>query len=263
MATASSSFGDRTISIGRIFERSFSTIAHNPLVVLGLALVIGAIPGLLMTYVLLSAGIGATGGDFSSAFGAGVLIAMFLSMIVSLAISAVVQGALTRATVAESEGHRASFGECIAVGLRFFLPLIGVGIVTGVGVMLGLLLLVVPGVILALMWCVAAPVLVVEREGVFAALRRSRELGSGARWKILGLFLVLVFGYWLLSIVLGFLGLQTSSTTDAFSLGNMLASVVLGTLFNAVWGTMQPALYIELRRWKEGDSVEALRNVFA
>ena len=34
--------------------------------------------------------------------------------IIAVVIGAIVQGALTRATVADNEGHRATFGECIA-----------------------------------------------------------------------------------------------------------------------------------------------------
>ncbi len=253
------------MSIGRVFERSFSTIAHNPIVVLGLALVIGTIPGLLVAYLFLSVGLGTPQADISSGMIAGLMTAMFLSMVVSLAIGAVVQGALTRATVAESEGHRASFGECLSIGLRFFLPQNALGIIVGIGVVLGLILLIVPGIILLLMLSVAAPAVVVERDGVFAALRRSAELTKGARWKILGLFLVVVAGYWLISLILGFVGLESAVTpeTAGFSASSLVGGTLLGTLFNAVWGTVQPALYIELRQWKEGASVEALRDVFA
>jgi hypothetical protein len=116
------------------------------------------------------------------------------------------------------------------------------------------------------MWAVAAPAVVVERDGVFNALGRSRELTKGARWKILGLFLLLGVSYWLLSIVLGFVGLEAYGASDAttgLSVGNLVGSFVLGTIFNAFWGTIQPSLYVELRHWKEGDSVEALARVFA
>jgi hypothetical protein len=259
-------FDDRGMSIGRVFERAFSTIKHNPLVVLGLALLLGAVPALLMTYLLASLGLGASTGGLGSTAVTGLVGAMFASMIVGLVISAIVQGALTRATVAESEGQTATFGECLSVGLRFFLPLIGVGIVFAFGVFFGMLLLIVPGVILLLMWAVAAPAVVVERDGVFKALSRSRELTRGARWKIFGLFLLLGVLYWLLSIVFGLVGLQAYGEPGAASnlaVGNLVGSVVLGTIFNAFWGTIQPSLYVELRHWKEGDSVEELARVFA
>jgi hypothetical protein len=39
--------------------------------------------------------------------------------------------------------------------------------------------------------------------------------------------------------------------------------MVVGTLFNMIWGTVQPSLYIELRQWKEGGSIENLEQIFA
>ena len=84
---------------------------------------------------------------------------------------------------------------------------------------------------------------------------RSAELTKGSRWKILGLFLVLLVIYWLLTAILGLIGLDTygaASAETAFTVTNLLGSVVAGTVFNALWGTIQPSLYVELRQAKEG-----------
>lgn len=268
MASAVHSLDERRMSVGRVFQRAFATMAHNPLVVLGLALVIGAIPGLMMTYLFgtfVFRGVG-SGATASAGTMAALSVAGIVSFMMSLVISAIVQGALTRATIAESEGLKASFGESLSAGLRVILPLIGVGLIFGFGVALGMLLLIVPGVILLCMWAVAAPVVVVERCGVFEALGRSRELTKGVRWKILGVFLVLAVLYWVMATVLGLTGLTAYGMADAsngIAFSSMLGSIVLGTIFNVLWGTVQPSLYIELRHWKQGDNVEALQNVFA
>ena len=69
-----------------------------------------------------------------------------------------------------------------AVGqlLRAATPVIGqlilVGIVAGIGIVIGFVLIIVPGLILLTIWSVAAPVVVLERPGGLRALRRSREL---------------------------------------------------------------------------------------
>ncbi|WP_231462873.1 hypothetical protein [Sphingomonas sp. URHD0057] len=196
----------------------------------------------------------------------GFFAAVMLSTLISLIIATLVQAALTRATVAANEGRRATFGESLSSALGVVAPLIGLSILFSLGVGLGFVLLLVPGFILLTMWAVAVPALVIERTGVFAAFGRSAELTKGARWKIFGLFLVLGVAYWLLSIVFGLVGLATynpATATSGISVANVIGSVVLGTVFNTLWGTLQPSLYVELRQWKEGSSVDNLEAVFA
>ena len=48
---------------------------------------------------------------------------------------------LGRGNVSYDEpGRRASFGECLATGLRYMLPVLGIGILFGIAVGLGLIL---------------------------------------------------------------------------------------------------------------------------
>lgn len=265
MATAAPVFEDRRMSIGRVFQRAFSTIAHNPVVVLGLALVLGGLPSALVSYLTRSftgpnAAVLANGGQ--TRFWSVILF----SWVVAVVIAAIVQGALTRATVAENEGRRASFADCIAAGLRVLLPLIAIGLIFGFAMGLGFVLLVIPGIFVMIIWSVAAPAEVVEREGIMMALSRSAELTKGSRWRILGLFLVLLVIYILVFIMLGFVGLSSfraGAATGEFGLVNLIASVVSAMVMNLLWGTIQPSLYIELRQAKEGSSVESLEAVFA
>ena len=267
MATSAPVASDRTVSIGRVLERALTAVRTNPGVIFGLALLIGAVPGLVITYLFVRMGLGSPDAMTSGAISPSAIIGPILIMsLISVVISALVQGALTRATVVASEGGKVSFGDSLSTGLSVALPLIGLAIVSGIGIMLGMILLVVPGIILALMWSVAVPALVVERVGVFEALRRSSALTKGAKWKILGLALVIIVAYWLVSIVLGMVGLAGYSPANAaagVSLSGIIAGIVLGTILNTAWGTIQPSLYVELHQWKEGTDVQSLRQVFA
>jgi len=146
------------------------------------------------------------------------------------------------------------------------LPLIGLTILFALGIGIGFMLLIIPGFILLLMWAVAVPALVIERDGVASAFRRSAELTKGARWKILGLFLLLAAIYWLLSTLVGLVGLGMYNAQNVGSdlpIANLVGSVIVGTIFNMLWGTIQPSLYVELRQWKEGHDVDNLERVFA
>jgi hypothetical protein len=253
------------MSIGRVFGRAFSTIKHNPLVVLGVALTVVAIPTAAMTYVSSAAAMSIESDTMTGVGGVGFMAVMALSWVVSLLIGAIAQGALTAATVAESEGRRASFGESFSAAFPVLLPLIGVGLLYALGVAVGFILLIVPGIILMLMWAVAVPALIVERGGVFHAFRRSRGLTRGARWKILGAFTLLVVIYLLLTVALAVVGIQMYGIDAATGAGaaNIIVTTLLSTLFTMLWGTVQPSIYLELRRWKEGTDVRSLEDVFA
>lgn len=277
MATVTATIRDRTMSADRVFGLAFGTIAHNPLVTLGLAFFFGAIPTFLSTYVvgiLRSESIRtATAGQVVSvqkyvyAFYGITVIAWLLNLM----IMALTQAVLTRATVAEGEQRHASFAESLGAGLRVLLPLIVLMILLGLAVMAGLILFIVPGVILYVMWSVATPALVQERGGVLRAFSRSRELTRGARWKVFGILLVLLIVYWLISALSGILMLMSGGMNAAalamqqqqMPLGFVVLTLVVGTITNVLWGTIQASLYVELKQWKEGDSVENLEQVFA
>jgi len=266
MATAAPVYEERRMSVGRVFQRAFSAITVNPAVILGLALVVGALPSLIMSFVFYRLGLSSPDALRTGAISpAGFAGAMFFSSLIMLVISSLVQGALTRATVSANEGVRATFGQSLAAGLRVVLPLIGLTFLWAFGVGIGFVLLIVPGIILLMMWAVAVPALVVERQGVFASFSRSNELTKGARWRIFGLSLLLLVIYWLLSVVVGLvgLGMYRPAVSGGLTIANLIGSILVGTIFNALWGTIQPSLYVELRQWKEGGSAENLAEVFA
>ncbi|MGA9581561.1 MAG: YciC family protein [Allosphingosinicella sp.] len=266
MATAAADSGDRRVSIGRIFSRAFGTIGSNPVATLGIAFLFGALPSLLLTYAAHRSGT-----ETFAALGSAAVVGLAIfSVLVAIMLAVITQGALVRATTAYSEGRKASFGESAIAGLRVALPLCLLGLISAVAIALGFLLLIVPGIILYVMWSVAAPSLVEERLGPIEALRRSADLTGGARWKIFGLTLVVVIFYWLFSALVGLLGITFYGGIDAFAasteggipLGYLVLNAIAGTLTSAVWGVIQTSLYVELREWKDGPRTEALADIF-
>jgi len=257
---------ERSVSIGRIFSRGFGTIASNPVATLGIAFAFGAVPS-----VLLSWGIQNFRAESLDLFGGLAAIAIALvTIVVAVLLSMITQGALVRATVAYSEGRKASFGESAMAGLSVALPLFLLGILSSLGIALGFILLIVPGVMLYVMWSVAAPALVEERLGPVEALGRSRDLTRGARWKIFGLTLVVLVVYWLFSALIGVLGVMfyggvqnfAEMATQGLPIGYLVFSALIQTITAAVWGVIQTSLYVELRNWKDGPPTEQLADIF-
>lgn len=275
MATLAKVFEDRKMSIGRVFERAFATITHNPMVTLGLAFLFGAVPSLLSTYAtnLMRADMARTqlssGQQGLSSFGYEMVGVMLFSSALAILIAALTQAVLTRATTAESESRRAGFAESVAAAFRVVFPLAALMILLVLAVMLGFILLIVPGVMLYVMWSVASPALVEEHSGVFGSFARSRELTKGARWKIFALLLIVLAVGLLLEAAaaraaIQLVGVDAMATASAGKLPLALTAVMLvvSTIKNVFWGTVQASTYVELRQWKEGGSTEQLAEVF-
>jgi hypothetical protein len=60
------------------------------------------------------------------------------------------------------------------------------GVLAGIGIFVGLILLVVPGLILMTWWVLIIPVIVLERTNAGASFGRSRELVRGYGWRVFG-----------------------------------------------------------------------------
>ncbi|MBP2250382.1 putative membrane protein [Halarchaeum solikamskense] len=104
-------------------------------------------------------------------------------------------------------------------------------IVVGILVTIGFVLLVVPGIYLALGLAFTLVYVAVEDETAFTAMQSSWDLASGNRWRLLATFLVPGVVY---ILVAGILGVILPSTT--------VAGWVLTGLVGAVWAVFIQAL---------------------
>jgi hypothetical protein len=103
------------------------------------------------------------------------------------------QGALTKA-VDDVRGGRAemSISETFAHALPRSGPIVVASILAGIGIGLGLLLLIVPGLVLMTWWALIVPVIVLENAGASESLGRSRELVRGHAWNVFGVIVVTI-----------------------------------------------------------------------
>jgi hypothetical protein len=186
------------------------------------------------------------------------------SLGVFLVSMSVLQGALIHSAVSDLSGRKVSFGASLAVGMRYFLPLIALAILSSIGVGLGLLLFIIPGLILAVMWSVVTPALVVDRTGVMGSFERSAWLSKGHRWSIFGLLLLYGIATLILSFAFAVPGqlLSTSSITGGVIYVAVLSPIET-TISSMIGAAGVAALYVELRKAKEGVGVESIADVFA
>jgi hypothetical protein len=75
-------------------------------------------------------------------------------------------------------------------GRRRLWALLGLNFLSGIGIFLGLILLIVPGIYLFVRWSAAVPALIAEEAGISESLSRSAEAVEGRFWHVLGAILV-------------------------------------------------------------------------
>jgi hypothetical protein len=110
--------------------------------------------------------------------------------------------------------------------------LIGIGILAAIGITIGFVLLIVPGLILLTIWVVTGPAIVVERQGAIDAFGRSRELVRGEGWSVFGVLVVTLLIVIGISIVLAAIGAATGDAGQVIL--NIVASVVTAPIFSLV-----------------------------
>ncbi|HEX4737841.1 MAG TPA: glycerophosphoryl diester phosphodiesterase membrane domain-containing protein [Allosphingosinicella sp.] len=108
-------------------------------------------------------------------------------------------------------------------GRRRFWALLGLSILSGLAIVIGCILLVLPGLYLFIRWSLSVPILIAEDAGPLEALSRSAAEVSGRFWRVAGLFL-LVYLPLLASFAVAML------TPLGFSLPSSLAENVLTNL---------------------------------
>jgi hypothetical protein len=134
-----------------------------------------------------------------------------------------VQGALVELVRDVRDGRAdRSVGETYKA-VRPRLPaLISAGILAAIGIGIGLLLLIVPGLFLLTIWSMLAPVIVLESRSAGEAFTRSREIVRGNGWSVFGLIVVVFLLVAIASAVIRLVFAPLPDFLDAW-LGSLVA----------------------------------------
>jgi uncharacterized membrane protein len=115
----------------------------------------------------------------------------YLGNVVQFVIGGPIMVGIWRATLGVVAGRKPDVGMMFQGFDRFldaFLAYLVVGILT----VLGLICLIVPGIILAIMWLFTLPVLAESNLGFWEAMRESARLTEGYRWRLFLLLLAFI-----------------------------------------------------------------------
>jgi uncharacterized membrane protein len=254
MSSVTLNAGDR-FRIGRVLNDSFAVIRRNPVLCLGLGVLLYAAPRFAFSLWYASATFGS--GSTPQLFFSQHVMLVIAGVLLYVCVIAILQTTLIRAAIVDMRGERPSLADCLGVAFAMFFQVLLTSLVVTLAIMLGLVLLVVPGILLLLRWAVAIPVLIQERRNALDSMARSRDLTKGNRWALLGLWVILILGGTLVGLVATRIAMPLNVTFGLIvDAAGKAAVTVLSSVASAV-------SYVELRQVKEGTSVEQLAEIFS
>jgi hypothetical protein len=163
---------------------------------------------------------------------AGGLVLALLAGAIRLAGHALYTGFVVKLVQDMRDGRRdETVGDLFSAAAPAILPLIGFGILFAIGVAIGFVLLIVPGLILLTMWSVGAPAIVVERVGAVDAFGRSWRLVRGEAWSVFATLLVVLLIVIAIGVVLGVLATPIGDGEVATYVAAIISSVITAPVF--------------------------------
>lgn len=177
-----------------------------------------------------------------------------LGAIVSLVAIFWVQGALVRAVDDIRDGRAdLTMGQTFERVRPQLGSIIVAGLLAGLGIAVGLVLFIVPGLVLLTWWSLIIPVIVLEQSAAGAAFSRSRELVRGYAWNVFGVIVLTILLVIAFSIVLGLVLSPVAEWLQSF-----LSNVISGTLVTPFIALTWTVLYHRLRAAKDAAAEPAV-----
>jgi hypothetical protein len=210
------------LDTGRVFERIFGIYGEQFTLLIPAALVL-FLPVAILNGILLDSG--------------GVLVGL-ATIVISLIATYWFQGMVVEAVVDILDGRRDhTVGSLFSSASPILATLI---------IVVGFILILIPGLIALTFLAVVAPAVVIERTGVTGALRRSRELVGGNAWRVFGVIVVLFLLTAVVGSIFNAIGGAISDSFVGYAIGDLIGRVLLSPL-SAIAATV---LFVELRRAK-------------
>lgn len=215
----------KRISVGDVVSETFSIYGQNLGALLGSAIVVFVVVGLISGLLRVTDS----------------FLLILLASIVDIVGRVLYTGFVVKLVQDVRDGRRdMGVGDLFSTAAPFILPLIGFGILFGIGVTIGFVLLIVPGLILITFWSVGAPAIVVEGIGPIDAFGRSWRLVRGDAWSVFGALLVVLLIVVGIGIVLGIVAAPIGEGAT------IVASIVSAAITAPVFAIAVTVLYYDL-----------------
>lgn len=221
-------------SASQLVRAAFELYGHYPLLFLVLA------AGVIVPYEVIVLATTGVGPFAHGSLSAGV--SSLLTLIGLILIGPLVSALHVHAVSEVSEGRKPRMVLVASKGVRVLPVVAAATTIAWLGIGVGFLAFVVPGIILSLRWYVVAQAAAIEQEGWLPALRRSRQLTAG-HYRHLIVFVIYVTSITLVPTLL--VGFAFGHETTTFA--SFLVGVALQVVTWSVSALAAALMYFDLR----------------
>jgi hypothetical protein len=149
-----------------------------------------------------------------------------IAEIIALAAAFLLQAALVKAIQDVRDGRvDLNLGQTYQAAVPFILPVAAASILAAIGIFIGFVLIIVPGLILLTFWCLIVPCIVIGGAGIFPSFGQSYRTVRGYAWNVFGTLVIVFLLYLAFAIVVGLILVVLPTF-----LRNFVSTVVVGTL---------------------------------
>ncbi len=255
----------RPLSVGEVLDASFKVVRQS-FGVLALCVLVVAVPlEIISTLVAASTSDNAFNLDSAPAndISTGTAAAgQLLIGILGLVLTTLATAACFRAVSSTYLGEKPTVGESLSFAASRLLPLIWLSILYSFGLIIPFLLLLLPGIWLAVAWSLSYPALLAEDVRGFKALGRSFRLVSGRWWATFGALVVMFLIVVVISAIVGVLlgAILVASLDNEFVAGVLTTLINIGSSLITVplFAAVLTIIYYDLRVRKEGFDLSVL-----
>ncbi len=165
-----------------------------------------------------------------------------LGALISLVAIFWLQAALVKAVEDVRDGRAdLSVSDTFQAARAHLAAVLVAGLIAAIGIGIGFILLIIPGLVLLTFWCVIVPSIVIEGKSAGESFGRSFDLTRGHFWRVLGIIVLTALIYIGFAIILA---LILSPLADW--LKNFVSTVVSGTLTAPFFALVLTVLYFRL-----------------
>jgi hypothetical protein len=170
------------------------------------------------------------------------VVGAILALLIGVIAAFLLQAALVKAVQDVRDGRvDLDFAETVSAAVPYILPVAVASILASIGIAVGFVLIIVPGLVLLTFWSLIVPSIVIGGSGALDSFSQSWRTVRGYAWPVFGTYVLVFLILIVFNIVLGLILIALPALARSF-----ISSIVSGTLVAPFLALVVTLLYYRL-----------------